>query len=53
MCVCVGGGGGQGGRGGIKVYLKSSISKKEGGTNLSETRLSEAVSTNLSNNLVH
>ena len=33
--------------GSIKVYLISSISKKERGTNLSETRLSEAVSTNL------
>ena len=33
--------------GSIKVYLNTSISKKERGTNLSETRLSEAVSTNL------
>ena len=33
--------------GSIKVYLNTSISKKERGTNLSETRLSEAVSTDL------
>ena len=31
----------------INVYLKSLISKKERDINLSETRLSEAVSTNL------
>ena len=34
-------------RGSINVYLKSLISKKERDINLSETRLSEAVSTNL------